>query len=174
MKIMKKAKQPLRILYHVVSKVKIPLLVVCVGQACTLKCRDCSNFSPYAKKERLLYPVNDVLEDLDNILSVSKYIDLLQIQGGEPLIYPSLENILHYVISNDKIKHVHIATNGTVIPYKHLELLKHEKITVRISNYKVVDQSEVDQLCRVLEDNNIKYSLYSFTGGDNRWILQGG
>ncbi len=156
------------------SKVKLPFLVVSVGQACTLKCRDCANFSPYAKKGSLLYPCQDILSDLKRILDVCIYIDVVQVQGGEPFMYPELDKVLQLLISEKKVRNIHVATNGTVVPERLLDLLKDKKVMVRISNYKVVDISKIDKLCRVFDKNGITYEKYGFTKNDDKWIACGG
>lgn len=149
------------------------MLVISLGQACTLKCRDCANFSPYAKKENLFYPYKEIIYDLEQILKVCKYIDVVQVQGGEPFIYPNLNKILQFLILNKKVKSVHIATNGTVIPMSLLELLHSKKVVVRISNYKVVESSKIKKLCSILEDNKIVYTKYGFAENNDKWIACG-
>lgn len=163
----------LRRVYHVVSKVKLPSLVVVLGQACTLKCRDCANFSPYAGKNHLVYHVGGVCKNINNIVKICRYIDLLQLQGGEPFIYPYLDKVLDMVIKEDKIRHIDIATNGTVIPTKYIEYLCNDKITVRISNYKVVSKEQINNLCSFFDDNHINYYKYSFAEGDDKWAQCG-
>ncbi len=159
--------------YHSISKVKLPFLVISLGQACTLKCRDCANFSPYAKKENLFYPYEKIIDDLNDILKICKCIDVVQVQGGEPFIYSDLDKILQFLILNKKVKNVHIATNGTIVPMGLFKLLRSEKVVVRISNYKVVESLKIENLCAILDDEKISYSRYGFIESDDKWTVCG-
>lgn len=152
-----------------ITRGRIPFLVVSVGQACTLKCKDCGNFSPYAEKENLAYACDKIISDLKLILKACTYIKVLQIQGGEPFIYPQLDRILHFLIDEKKVKNIQIATNGTIVPEKLFYLLRNKKIEVRISNYPVVDSIKICRLCEEFDKSNIKYSKYSFAGGSGEW-----
>ncbi|MGJ4849964.1 hypothetical protein ACH6CV_06895, partial [Bacillota bacterium Meth-B3] len=53
---------------------KIPFLVVAIGQACTLRCRDCGNMSPYAPHEVSSYPIEEIIDDLKLILEYAEII----------------------------------------------------------------------------------------------------
>lgn len=57
-------------------------LVICVGQACSLKCKECGNLAPYAPIESMHYNVDEIINDLDCFLKAIDYLCVLQIQGG--------------------------------------------------------------------------------------------
>lgn len=59
-------------------------LVLVVGQACSLKCKNCANFAPYAPKEMLHYSFADIQRSLTVIWNALGGIQKVQIQGGEP------------------------------------------------------------------------------------------
>ena len=157
-----------------ISGYSINFLVVVVGQRCSLKCRDCANFSPYAQKENMAYDVDSLISTLDKILGNIRKIRLLQIQGGEPFVYPYLGKLIDYLLLQEKIEQIVFATNGTVIPVKYLEKLSHPKISVRISNYPVVPKEKINSLCEVFDDSVIQYSVYNFVHGDSFWTKCGG
>lgn len=151
------------------KRLYIHFLVVTVGQACNLRCKNCGNFAPFAPKRTMRYDCHEILEKLK---SVTKYADirLLQIQGGEPFLYSELSDILEYVKQCSAIKKCLIATNGTLIPGGGIrwELLQDEKFIVRISNYPVT----ADKSARVQEwfrERKIRSELYHFVSKDDKW-----
>ena len=150
----------------------IPFLVVCIGQACTLRCKDCANFSPFAPKEHSVYPVTSILDNL-HIITANSSIDLLHIQGGESFVYPYLDDILRFVIESANIRNCQIATNGTLLPKTDLNLLKSEKITVRVSNYPSV-KNIAEKLRKFLLDNGINHRIHDFVSFTGEWNDIGG
>jgi glycerol-3-phosphate cytidylyltransferase len=98
---------------HYVSSglLDIPFLVICTGQACSLRCRDCGNFSPYAPAETKQYPAERIIHDLSMILNHCSTIDVLQIQGGEPFLHPDLYKILGFAVEHTGVNRVTVATN---------------------------------------------------------------
>jgi len=164
--------QEIKNIYVYKEKIHIPFLVVVVGQACTLKCADCANLTPYAPTESKSYDQNKINKDLKKILEVAE-IDLIQIQGGEPFCYSSLDKLLKELPTDQKIR---IATNGTLIPTENvLNLLKERKAEVRVSDYGLPQYVEkVKNLVEKLKQKEIIYSLYHFTMRDGSWIDFGG
>lgn len=65
----------------------IEYMVISVGQACNYKCRDCANFCPIAPQEYRRYSIESIISSLKPILNSAKYIERIQIQGGEPFVY---------------------------------------------------------------------------------------
>lgn len=149
-------------------KTKLDYLCIAVGQACNLKCRDCGNFAPFAPKDMLRYDVEKIINDLK---TVTKYADIrmLQIQGGEPFLYPQLETLLDFVRNCREIEMCLIATNGTVMPKVRAESLQGEKFLVRISHYPVASDisSEVQEW---LESNSVRYKIYRFVSAEDKWF----
>lgn len=150
-------------------RIRIPFLVVVVGQACSLKCKDCGNFAPYAHKDNLVYNFEDIIAGLERVKNAGFSIDLLQIQGGEPFVYPYLNKILDYVIGQRFIKSIEIATNGTIIPDKYVSFLKNAKIAVRISDYGDVNREKAQYLCTFLKENGVEFYYYNFVHQNTKW-----
>jgi len=147
--------------------INIAFLVVCIGQACTLRCKNCGNFVVYAPKHTKIYPISRIIDDLRMIINIAD-INLLQIQGGEPFIHPELGKLVQFITETDAIAKCEIATNGTVKPNIDLELLKHKKMSIRISNYQIV-QNDSEKLKLHLETNGVKYSIYNFVSKKAVW-----
>lgn len=151
-------------------KVELRLLAVSVGQACNLRCKNCANFAPYARKENMRYDIENIKADLDKIFLCLGKVDTFHIQGGEPMLYYGLEELLYYVKTNYShiIKNIQIATNGTVIPSdKILESMRETKAVARISNYPI--GSKVNELIARLEDWSIDYRVYNFVNKSGEW-----
>lgn len=151
-------------------KLEVRALIVGVGQACNLKCKNCANFAPYAHKNNMRYSIENIKADLNKTLSCFSRVDSFQIQGGEPLLRNDLDEVLVYIKSNygHIINRIQIATNGMVIPSeKILAAMKSTNVGVRISNYPI--ESKVDELTALLEDWNIDYRVYNFINAVGEW-----
>lgn len=165
-------------LNHTLEKLpglEIKLLAVSVGQACNLKCENCANFAPYAEKYNMRYPLEKVKADLDKALPLFSRIDTFHIQGGEPLLYSDLEELLIYTKATygHVLKNIQIATNGTIIPSENvLKALKATNTSVRISNYPIA--SKADELKEILEKWEINYRVYNFVNRVGAWSDAGG
>ena len=144
-----------------------------IGQACSLRCRDCANFAPYAAKDRLFYDTDAVISDIAAVVEAGGYVQELQIQGGEPFLHKGLKDILRYAIEESRIHHICLATNGTIIPDEQtISLLRDAKVLVRISRYPSVSHREVmSDICR---ENGIAFKIYTFDGGIGVWRKCGG
>ncbi|MCM1047013.1 MAG: radical SAM protein [Clostridiales bacterium] len=158
-----------------VGRVKVEFLVISVGQACNFKCRDCSNFAPVSPACFKRYDVNDIKKDLKVLFENVEYIEKLQIQGGEPLLYSDLAELIDFLYENrDKVHEIVIATNGSLIPDDSLmECLKRNSVCVRISDYGIAQESS-SKLVEKLIQNNIRYYVYSFVNGKSLWYECGG
>lgn len=150
----------------------IPFLNAITGTACSLKCRDCGNLIPYV--EQVFYQADDIIKDLKKILSVYNGIEILQIQGGEALIYPEIVKLLKYAIGEDRFTRVLFATNGIgpVTP-ELIDVIKDTpKLQVRISEYSpyIVPRKFIE----ALERDNIPFSKYTFQTYTGEWYDMGG
>ena len=93
-------------------KLEVPFLVLSVGQACNLRCKNCANFAPYALPEMRKYPIESIISDFEALFKAVGKINSLQIQGGEPLIYQDLPKLVAYLATCPEIENIVIATNG--------------------------------------------------------------
>lgn len=56
--------------------------------------------------------------------------------GGEPFLYPHLQEIVEYLIGQKKVLGIMLITNSTIMPAPQvLELLRNPKVFVEISDY---------------------------------------
>lgn len=156
--------------------IRLPYMVVSVGQACNFRCRDCGNFAPYSPEEFRKYKVEDIIESLNQILKNVTSINKLQIQGGEPFLYSDLPVLLEYLGNSTKrkIKNIEIATNGSIIPTeKCMRFLHMYNIGIRISDYGIA-REKAKILIERCKAYGVRYYCYEFVNKEGLWYDCGG
>lgn len=136
--------------------VDIPFVEMAVTTVCNLRCKGCSNLIP-GQNRKEHFGIDECIANLNRLLQQVNRIYRLKIHGGEPLLYPYLEEFLRYTLEKDKIVNVRISTNGTVIPDRNtLAVMKNPRFVLHISGYSFV-KSRAEQLIDILEKENIEY-----------------
>lgn len=144
-------------------------IVVIVGQNCTLKCKDCANFSPYLSKILPFYPAQEIIADMQELIEEAQ-IAYLQFQGGEFFYHPNAQEILSFALASPRIHSICIATNATIIPKDSmLDLLANPKVIVRISNYGAVNAKPATKLESILQARGIAVILRNTYRGAGLW-----
>jgi hypothetical protein len=88
--------------------------------ACNLRCRLCSNYSPYYRQPAY-YPMDYLREELRRYFSIVTHIKKLMITGGEPFLHPDLPRFLDEVRKyRNQIGVFGIITNGNRLPSEEL------------------------------------------------------
>lgn len=152
----------------------VPAIIVIVGQACSLKCKHCANFSPYSPHETKRYPLQQITDALRVIFQASHHVRKIQVQGGEPFLYSELADLLDFIRNNDPETAITVATNGTIVPDEAVLLaLKRNHVIVRISDYAVTPPERVLQLKERLEEFGVEDWLYEFASQDSMWYDMG-
>jgi len=158
--------------FKIIRKKYLSLLYVeiVVTTHCSLKCKFCSNFIQYYKKpyhvdiETNLKSIGRLLEAVDNIC-------LVRLLGGETLLYPELEQLLSSLIGCEKVAHIQVVTNGTIIPKSNvISKLKHPNVSVSVSNYGK-NSYKIRELSEVLKKENIRHYI---SPEDLFWLDYGG
>lgn len=132
---------------------------------CSLRCRDCANLMQYYEKP---YDV-EFKKVVAAFKKFAKYFDEINtvvLVGGEPLLSKYLTEIILFLAGFDQVNHIHIFTNGTIIPdEKDISALKNDKLKIIISDYGKLsrNKNELMEWCR---KNKIKYHL---KGEDLQW-----
>ncbi|WP_289181457.1 radical SAM protein [Helicobacter japonicus] len=150
-------------------------LVVISGQNCSLKCKNCANFSPYLAKMIPFYPYEEICADIEEITKHTQ-IKNMQLQGGEFFLHPNATQILEYVAGNPRIHRITIATNATIVPKDSiLSLIKESgKIRLRLSNYGEANHKSAQKLESTLTQWKIPYWIHCYASGDGNWVDCGG
>ncbi len=152
-------------------------MVLCVGQACNFKCRNCGNFAPYSPRSALRYSIKSMEESLDILFSNGCKIANFQVQGGEPFAYSELSTLLKYLggkKQDGKIRQIVIATNGSIMPSDEIFVLcKRHDIEIRISDYNIAHEKaeEIDKKCA---EFGLKHIFYAFSSLQGQWYDLGG
>ncbi len=110
---------------------------ILVTQRCNLNCSHCNMFIPHYE-EPVHRNVNTIIHDVDLFFNKVDYVSILHLVGGEPFLYPNIDNIINHITTKyaDKIDKFIITTNGTTTPKDTtIELLKNKDIILSVSNY---------------------------------------
>ncbi len=83
---------------------------------CNLKCKHCYT----SRFNRVLYPKETYIKILDEIFELK--IPSVGFTGGEPLLFPYISDLLEH--SSGKVGKITIATNGTLLNKRWVELLR--------------------------------------------------
>lgn len=135
------------------NKVHIFQTDVLVTERCTLACSHCNMFMPH-----FISPNHRDLEviksDIDLFFNKVDYVSVFHLVGGEPFLYPFIEDVIRYVVTNyiSKIDKLIITTNGTIKPKQSiLDLLKSNDIILSISDYTDKLENIKSKVLKVLE-----------------------
>ena len=170
-------RKKLKLLRKLLSpEVQIRHIVLSVGQACNLSCIECGALTPYAPKEIMRYEMEAIIKDLELFIKNGFVFRRIQIQGGEPLLYKRLPELLKWLYESKKFENIRIATNGTLIPGDEiLTALKSYNVQMRISDYHIEENKAViPELINILETHAVRYYYYSFKSGESLWYAKGG
>ena len=150
------------------NEVCMARLVIVLSTKCSLKCVECNNLIPHFQPQRDL-DANVILRSIEMITQSVGKILKCELIGGEPFMSKNLEVVLREILSNEKIEAIEITTNGTIIPKDTLlELIRHPKVLVRISDYGVLVNKK--KLIQWLEKNKVAYEVLK----TEKWISPGG
>ncbi len=155
---------------------------VSVTEVCNLRCKDCISLMPCYNPPRH-FTLEEMKSYIDT-MTKGRNFHHFNIEGGEAFIWKPLADFVEYLCNLPNLMHIHLYTNGTVIPdEKLIKALKHPKVMVRISDYGSF--SKIDALSELFKKHNINYKialqkwyeLSSFTkepkkGKDLKWIVE--
>lgn len=146
------------------KKLILPRIVIIVGTKCTLRCKDCSNLIQYYTKPANI-EIHKLLKDLEHFFTLVDHCIEVSVIGGEPFIYPQLDQLLSYLNQNKSIDSIEIITNATVLPHENLLLeMANPKTKVILSDYGNIDI--IARLCMLLDKYNIRSDCLS----SEKWI----
>lgn len=115
---------------------RIPHMGVLLTTGCNLNCRHCADLIPY--RPFFYYKKEDVIRDLDKVLSSVREIKEVLLIGGEVMLYQELDDIIDWCIMQPKIRKIIITTNGTIMPPENVwAVMKNPKVILRISGYGI-------------------------------------
>lgn len=142
---------------------------VCMTTRCDLKCKGCGSLMPmYAHPKDV--EIDLILHSLDRFFSVVDRVFRVNVIGGEPFLYPHMDQVIDYLNKRDEVVKVVVPTNGTVMPEnpKLYEALRNPKNHVRISHYEAFDK-KAGKLLACLEKEKIDHSVKIFGKDTYLW-----
>ncbi|MFH1875147.1 MAG: radical SAM protein [Pseudomonadota bacterium] len=99
---------------------------------CNLSCRHCYQSSAISDKNELsLSEWKEVLSQFENLTYKLGVIPSVLLSGGEPLVWPNLNELIQYIYS--KQIEISLLTNGTLVNSKFAVFLKKYNVQVQIS-----------------------------------------
>lgn len=142
---------------------------VCMTTRCDLKCKGCGSLMPMYSHPKDV-EIDLIIHSLDRFFSVVDRVFRVNVIGGEPFLYPHMDQIIEYLNDKDEVVKVVVPTNGTVVPEnpRLYEALRNPKNHVRISHYEAFDKKAGKLLAR-LEEEKIDYSVKFFGKDTYLW-----
>ena len=107
--------------------------------------------------------LDSIITDVDLFFNSVDYVSIFHLVGGEPFLYPNIENVISHILKNyiKKIDKFIITTNGTIIPKNTtIEILKTNDVILSISDYSDKLQklkSKITKNIEIYKSNNIKH-----------------
>lgn len=156
----------LPILYaYICNKVYLNVFSLSVTDKCSLRCKDCALLFPYLKEKRDR-ELQEIKKDLDILFRNVDYISFFEIIGGEPFLYPELDEVIRYIgeYYGEKVGKLVVTTNATIIPKENiLDVLKEYNVEVGISDYKKIESLHKNtyRLKSILEKKAVQYLVNS-------------
>lgn len=120
------------------GKIYIPTISFLVTTICNLDCIGCLNFTHFNQNKHH-YDIECLKRDIDILFEKVDYVGYLHFSGGEPLLYPHLDEIIDYTYSNynNRIGVLSTTTNGTILPTEKLcATLKRTNAKILVDDYR--------------------------------------
>jgi hypothetical protein len=149
--------------WHDKNKIYINEVHMSVTTKCTLHCKNCNMFMT-EYKEPCHLELSELKRDVDRLFDKVDEISTFALLGGEPLLYPDLDDLILYINKKygNRIGRIEIITNGTIVPKREsLKIYKEKKVFFRISDYSnsIQYKSQLMKLKEALQEHEIEYYL---------------
>lgn len=138
---------------------------------CNLQCDACLAFIPYIK-EKKDEPIEKLKLEVDVFFTKIDYIGLFHVCGGEPVLYPYLDELLKYIDVNYR-KKIHLlatTTNGT-IPFSDAicNVLREHEVLLICDDYTDALPQYAQRLDSLVEQLNKNGNWYLVNKAE-KWI----
>lgn len=138
-----------------------------ITSVCTLKCRHCVEYSPYANPPEH-FSLEASRQCIQILFQMVSHLNRFTITGGEPLLHPQLSQIIDIVGEyKNQFDRFEIITNGSVdFSDRVLDAIIHmgEKADLLIDDYGPHLSTKVQKIIKKLEHHNIKYRVRCYHG----------
>jgi organic radical activating enzyme len=128
-------------------------------EACSMKCKDCSNLMQYYTAPKNGDPAL-VMRAFDKMaLCVDTFLEV-RVLGGEPFLNKRVHEIVNTLTAHANVEKVAVFTNATIVPKgENLECLKHPKVYLDITHYGALSRNH-DRLIDTLDAAGIAYTTH--------------
>jgi len=128
-----------------------------VSEKCSLKCKDCCNLMQYYEKPKDV-ETEVLLKSIEKFMSCIDSLDEFRVLGGDPFMNKELHKVMSKLATYDKCKKIVVYTNARFLPKNdNLEVLKHPKVILEITDYGKKDSKAADQFVEMAKKENIAY-----------------
>jgi len=136
---------------------------------CNLRCKKCAVYIPklYEIGNVPEYNVEDIKKSFERYFSMVEQVRLISLTGGEPLLYPHLDEIIECLLNYEQsFQKLEVFTNGaTSISEKVLRAMaKSEKIMLFVDNYGPELSTKIDEIEKLCIKEHVKYHIRSYHG----------
>ncbi len=161
--------EKLKLVMNTESETVIPFIDIDVTTHCNLRCKRCAKCIPYYREKRHM-PPEEIRENLDLL---TKYVDRIcvgSIIGGEPFLNPQLAEIIRICASYEKIEHLEVTTNGTIIPDDEtLCAIRDSGASVHLSEYEHIDARHIETREKLREKLR-EYGIFYVSQFHPEWL----
>lgn len=150
--------------YYRLHQLRVDRVDFSITERCTLRCEKCNMFMPFYPAPKHT-PLAALIEDIDILFQWVDRVNMLNLLGGEPFLYPHLDAVLEHIEQHyrDRINKLELFTNGMLTPAGHvLDRIKRCRAKVQITDYTpVFDYREnLERFCSALEKHGIESTYY--------------
>lgn len=153
------------------NKLVVDQVNIATTLRCTLNCKNCIACVPFHKHKED-FSVDMLKKSIDAFFITVDYVLLLEIAGGEPLLYMNILELICYIGQNyrNQIDVLMITTNGTIVPSDELcnEAKKYD-ILFKIDDYSANVSSKVIKIPEIKEILDKNYCNY-FISLAEKWF----
>ncbi len=136
----------------------LPYLEFPVALHCNQQCAACLHFSPLS--EIHFYDIDAFKKDITQLKELVSHIETIRVMGGEPLLYPNLDQILNFTRNIYPFSTIVLVSNGLLIKRmekKLIESIVNTNTIITISLYPSIYE-KAESIYDFLKENNIRYS----------------
>jgi len=157
---------------YVKDMISFPSISFLPTTRCNLNCAACLNFNSYNENQGNR-DLDSLKADIDIFFKCVDYIGLFHISGGDPLLYPQLDELVAYIDCNYR-KHIDIlslTTNGTIAPDDALcKIFKKHNLYIILDDYRENVPSQLRRNFDIILEKMKNYGITYEINKVDRWI----
>ncbi len=131
-----------------------------ITEKCSLRCKYCGNFVPYIHNP-VHYDRDRIVYSMRRMTDIVREIRDISLIGGEAFLHPDMNYIMEALCSFEKVKHITITTNGTVLPEEGFwDICKKNisKVAILLSDYQI-NRDKIKKFMDAAREYNVDAGL---------------